>query len=226
MLTIATHNSPRIWLLTTALSPLAVRLIKLLLAHGDYVAAGLPPTEIEDDDRSAEFRELINECKSGRKDREGWKDRIRGIRCDGRIMGQCGAAIAEAVEVFGRIDILLCCTSEGKILPTLLRNPVLRQSSSRWHSRRALHQYLNPKPRPRPIRNHLLQPSKLHQSHSPPAARTPQRPYHNPHRDWRPHRHARNAYVQRLNLGTGRLLRFSGLRNRAVQHQTHNRAAE
>ena len=101
------------WFLTSALSPLAVRLIKHLLAHGDYVAAGLPPAEIEDDDRSAEFRELINECKSGRKDREGWKDRIRGIRCDGRIMGQCGAAIAEAVEVFGRIDILLCCTSEG-----------------------------------------------------------------------------------------------------------------
>ncbi|TVY86111.1 Retinol dehydrogenase, partial [Lachnellula willkommii] len=110
-----THNSPRVWFLTTALSPLAVRLIKHLLAHGDYVAAGLPPAEIEDDDRSAEFRELINECKSGRKDREGWKDRIRGIRCDGRIMGQCGAAIAEAVEVFGRIDILLCCTSEAVV---------------------------------------------------------------------------------------------------------------
>ncbi|TVY53222.1 Retinol dehydrogenase 8 [Lachnellula cervina] len=110
-----THNSPRVWFLTSALSPLVVRLIKQLLAHGDYVAAGLPPAEIEDDDRSAEFRELINECKSGRKDREGWKDRIRGIRCDGRIMGQCGAAIAEAVEVFGRIDILLCCTSEAVV---------------------------------------------------------------------------------------------------------------
>ncbi|RDL35286.1 NAD(P)-binding Rossmann-fold containing protein [Venustampulla echinocandica] len=65
-----THNSPRIWFMTSALSPLVVRLIKLLLAHGDYVAAGLPPSEMEDDDRSAEFRELINECKSGRKDRE------------------------------------------------------------------------------------------------------------------------------------------------------------
>jgi NAD(P)-dependent dehydrogenase (short-subunit alcohol dehydrogenase family) len=94
-------------------------LIRLLLAHGDYVAAGLPPHEIEDEDRSAEFRELINECKSGRKDREGWKDRIRGIRCDGRVMGQCGAAVAEAVEVFGRIDILLCCTSEGSLHPSL-----------------------------------------------------------------------------------------------------------
>lgn len=89
--------------------------MKLLLAHGDYIAAGLPPAEIEDESRSAEFRELINECKSGRKDREGWKDRIRGIRCDGRVMGQCGAAIAEAVEVFGRIDILLCCTSEAVV---------------------------------------------------------------------------------------------------------------
>ena len=110
----ATHNSPRVWFLTSALSPLAVRLIRLLLTHGDFVAAGLPPTEIEDEDRSAELRELINDCKSGGKNKEGWKGRIRGIRCDGRIMSQCGAAVAEAVEVFGRIDILLCCTSEGK----------------------------------------------------------------------------------------------------------------
>lgn len=110
----ATHNSPRTWLLTTALSPLAVRLMRQLLAHGDYVVACLPPLEIEDDDRSAEFRALIAECKSARKDREGWKDRIRGIRCDGRAMSGCGAAIAEAIHVFGRIDILLCCKSEGE----------------------------------------------------------------------------------------------------------------
>ncbi|KAF4917282.1 Oxidoreductase BOA17 [Colletotrichum fructicola] len=110
-----THNSPRTWFLTTALSPLIIRLIRLLLAHGDYVVACLPPSEIEDDERSAEFRELINECKSNRKDREGWKDRIRGIRCDGRVMGQCGAAVAEAVQVFGRIDILLCCRSEAVV---------------------------------------------------------------------------------------------------------------
>jgi trafficking protein particle complex subunit 9 len=109
----ATHNSPHTWLLTSALSPLAVRLIRLLLAHGDCVVACLPPHEFEDDERSAEFSELINECKSARKDREGWKDRIRGIHCDGRTMGGCGAAVAEAVQVFGRVDILLCCKSEG-----------------------------------------------------------------------------------------------------------------
>ena len=41
-----------------------------------------------------------------------WAHRIRGIRCDGR-MSSCGAAVAEAVHVFRRIDILLCCRSEG-----------------------------------------------------------------------------------------------------------------
>lgn len=109
----ATHNSPRTWLLTAALSPLAVRLMRMLLAHGDYVVACLPPHEIEHEERSSEFKELIAECKSSRRDREGWKDRIRGIRCDGRVMSSCGAAVAEAVQVFGRIDILLCCKSEG-----------------------------------------------------------------------------------------------------------------
>lgn len=115
MNSVATHNSPRTWFLTSSLSPLVVRLIRQLLIHGDYVVACLPPHEIEHDDRSAEFRELVNECKSNRKDREGWKDRIRSIRCDGRIMSQCGAAMAEAKHVFGRIDILLCCTSEGTL---------------------------------------------------------------------------------------------------------------
>ncbi|KAI2633846.1 hypothetical protein GGS21DRAFT_115554 [Xylaria nigripes] len=107
-----THNSPRVWFLTSSLSPLAVRLIRQLLMHGDYVVACLPPHEIEHENRSADFRELVNECKSNRKDREGWKDRIKSIRCDGRVMSQCGAAVAEAKHVFGRIDILLCCTSE------------------------------------------------------------------------------------------------------------------
>lgn len=29
-------------------------------------------------------------------------------------MGQCQAAVAEAVEAFGKLDILLCCSSEGQ----------------------------------------------------------------------------------------------------------------
>lgn len=80
--TFPTHNAPRIWFLTSAFNPTAIRLMRLLLSHGDYVAAGLPGAVEEE--RSEEFKELIAECKSERKDREGWKDRIRGIRCDGR----------------------------------------------------------------------------------------------------------------------------------------------
>ncbi|KAG5937710.1 hypothetical protein E4U53_008152 [Claviceps sorghi] len=109
-----THNSPRTWLLTSALSPLAVRLIRQLLSHGDYVVACLPPHELDHEQRGAEFRELVAECKSARKDRECWKDRIRGIRCDGN-MSSCLSAVAEAVAVFGRIDILLCCRSEAVV---------------------------------------------------------------------------------------------------------------
>ena len=35
-------------------------------------------------------------------------------------MGQCQAAVAEAVEAFGKWDILLCCSSEGTHLYDLL----------------------------------------------------------------------------------------------------------
>ncbi|KJZ71855.1 hypothetical protein HIM_08700 [Hirsutella minnesotensis 3608] len=107
-------SGSRTWLLTAALSPIAIRLIRTLLANGDKIAACLPPHEIENDERSAEFRELMDECDSARKDRQGWKDRIRGIRCDGR-MSSCGAAVAEAVQLFGSIDILLCCRSEAVV---------------------------------------------------------------------------------------------------------------
>lgn len=110
-----THNSPRVWFFTSALSPLSVRLIRLLLAHGDYIAAGLPPSELKDEERSADFRELINECKSSRRDRDGWEKRIRGIRCDGRVMSGAQAALAEAIETFGHIDILLCNISEAVV---------------------------------------------------------------------------------------------------------------
>lgn len=119
------------WFLTSALSPLSVRLIRLLLKHGDYVAAGLPEIELADDERCAEFKGIITDANGGYPAYAGWKDRILGIRCNGRwnllslvtgmncslkhnrYKGECMAAIAEAIHVFGRIDILLCCTSEG-----------------------------------------------------------------------------------------------------------------
>lgn len=117
----ATSNSPRVWFISSACSPLVVRLIRRLLAHGDYIAAALPPHELDDPIRSLDFRTLIAECQDaslpGSRDDEkaGWKDRIRSIQADGRSMGQCGAAVAEAIDAFGRIDIVLCCNSEAII---------------------------------------------------------------------------------------------------------------
>ena len=33
--------------------------------------------------------------------------------CGGRAMAECQAAVAEAVGVFGGVDILCCCDGEG-----------------------------------------------------------------------------------------------------------------
>ncbi|KAA8563702.1 hypothetical protein EYC84_011722 [Monilinia fructicola] len=81
-----THNSPRVWFMTSALSPLSVRLIRLLLKHGDYVAAGLPPNEIEDDERCVEFKELIADCNSNKK------------QCDDILMCCTSEAVVGTVE--------------------------------------------------------------------------------------------------------------------------------
>ncbi|KAI6251224.1 Oxidoreductase, partial [Erysiphe necator] len=106
-----TRSSPRVWLLTSGLSPISIRLIRKLLDNGDYVAAGLRPIEIDskDEEISNEYCELVLECQSERRKAQGWKDRFRGIRCEARAISQCGAAVAETVQAFGHIDILLCC---------------------------------------------------------------------------------------------------------------------
>ncbi|KXJ92881.1 hypothetical protein Micbo1qcDRAFT_183019 [Microdochium bolleyi] len=141
----ATNNSPRVWLISSACSPLVVRLIRRLLAHGDYVAACLPPHELDDPQRSRDFRDLVADCKGsasasastgtstggggdgggsgtpddhrgdGEEDRTGWAARLRSIPSDARSMSQCGAAVAEALAAFGRVDIVLCCSSEAII---------------------------------------------------------------------------------------------------------------
>ena len=52
------------------------------------------------------------------RDRIGglWQNLHRKLIGDhDRLMGQCQAAVAQAVDAFGRIDILLCCTSQGML---------------------------------------------------------------------------------------------------------------
>lgn len=107
-----THNAPRVWFLTCANSPVGISLTQHLLAHGDHVTAGVQPVEFEKhDDRSADFRAFLEEVGQ----QETWRSRLRVVALDVRIMGQCQSAIAEAVQSFGRVDILFCCTSEAVV---------------------------------------------------------------------------------------------------------------
>lgn len=218
---LATHRSPRVWFLTSALSPLAVRLIRLLLGHGDYVAAGLPPSELADK-IGAEFRELLEECESNRKDREGWKERIRGIQCDGRqakhlmkfnstnkmdrVISSAQASLAEAVDAFERIDILLCNTSEGTLVQSICRLNLTRVSCG-GHRWRTLNLPSNHRLSPSSIRSYLLRPCELHQGHS--SSTSGQTKWsHNP-TEWnlRSHWYTWHVNVLCRDLGIRRLLR-------------------
>jgi len=107
-----THNAPRVWLITAGDSPIGISIARQALTHGDHVVSGIIPAEFERDGaRSEEFKNFLSEV--GRKSGEGWKERLRIVALDVRIMGQCQAAVAEAVDAFGRIDILLSCSSQA-----------------------------------------------------------------------------------------------------------------
>jgi len=105
------HNAPRVWFISRGVSPIAIALAKQVLEHGDYVVAGVIPAEFEKSESQIDdFKAFLDEVKST----ERWRERLRVVGLDARIIGQCQAAVAEAVEAFGRIDVLLCAASEGK----------------------------------------------------------------------------------------------------------------
>lgn len=137
-----THNAPRVWLISCANSPVGISLCRHLLAHGDYVTAGVERVEYErEEERSRDFKSFLEElnalgptsdkddnagdeaisgasedlgsrAEKKAKERELWRSRLRVVTLDVRIMGQCQSAVAEAVRCFGRIDILFCSHSE------------------------------------------------------------------------------------------------------------------
>ncbi|KAF2084387.1 short chain dehydrogenase/reductase family protein-like protein [Saccharata proteae CBS 121410] len=110
------HNAPRVWFLTNGTSPISIGLARQVLEHGDYVVAGVLPIEFDrDSGRSEEFREFLDEVGSAEGERGRWKERLRVVGLDGRKIGQCQAAIAEAVEAFGRVDVLFGCSSEAVV---------------------------------------------------------------------------------------------------------------
>ncbi|OAL55445.1 short chain dehydrogenase/reductase family protein-like protein [Pyrenochaeta sp. DS3sAY3a] len=106
------HNAPRVWFITRGVSPIAIALARQVLEHGDYVVAGVMPTEFEKrEGQSEDFRTFLEDVKKT----ERWRERLRVVGLDARVVGQCQAAVAEAVEAFGRIDVLLCAASEAVI---------------------------------------------------------------------------------------------------------------
>lgn len=137
-----THNAPRVWFISCANCPIGISLCRQLLAHGDYVTAGVQPVEFEREEaRSRDFKDFLEELSAphaaaaprhaaedddGRdlserdrekaekeeRERELCKSRLRVVALDVRIMGQCQSAVAEAVRGFGRVDILFCAHSQ------------------------------------------------------------------------------------------------------------------
>jgi NAD(P)-dependent dehydrogenase (short-subunit alcohol dehydrogenase family) len=86
------------------------------------------PTEFEKrEGQSEDFRNFLEEVKRT----ERWRERLRVVGLDARVVGQCQAAVAEAVEAFGRIDVLLCAASEGTVSSIHINLLHINGSSSR-----------------------------------------------------------------------------------------------
>ncbi|KAJ5984944.1 hypothetical protein N7499_008798 [Penicillium canescens] len=108
------HNEPRVWVITAGDSPIGISVARHVLAHGDYAFLGLAHTALERDERRrGEFDAFLAEVEGHRA--EGWGRRMKTVPLDIRMMGECQAVIADAVATFGRVDILLCCTSQALI---------------------------------------------------------------------------------------------------------------
>ncbi|KAF1827548.1 NAD(P)-binding protein [Dissoconium aciculare CBS 342.82] len=109
------HDTPRVWFLTNANCPIGVSLSRALLAHGDFVVAGVWPRHSEegyDDSDDARSNDGSQESASCLDACATWKDHLCVVPLDVRIKAQCQSAVAEAVRCFRQIDILFCNSSE------------------------------------------------------------------------------------------------------------------
>ncbi|KAK6812851.1 hypothetical protein RU639_011448 [Aspergillus parasiticus] len=105
------HNEPRVWVITAGDSPIGISVTRQILAHGDYALVGLAHSSLERDEcRRDEFESFLAEIDS--HGHEGWRQRFKSVPFDIRMIGECQALVADAVTTFGKVDILLCCTSQ------------------------------------------------------------------------------------------------------------------
>ncbi|MCJ1312026.1 hypothetical protein MMC25_005700 [Agyrium rufum] len=121
------QNSPRVWLITSAACPIGIALARAVLTHGDSVLLGIEPSDMQKTDeqptsRAVEFTKFIQEEVTP----GAWKQRCKVVALDARYeaddtsrtfstMGQCQAAVAEAIQSFGMVDILFCCAGQAVI---------------------------------------------------------------------------------------------------------------
>ncbi|MCJ1433730.1 hypothetical protein MMC27_003094 [Xylographa pallens] len=118
------HPHPRTWFLTSAASALGIAVARAVLAHGDDTVLCVEPEELGLLTRA---RGLANGHKAlfsgsnglgagpGSERAEDFVQFVTDEYVESSIIGQCQAAIAQAVEAFGKIDILFCCSSEAVI---------------------------------------------------------------------------------------------------------------
>lgn len=106
-------NSPRVWLLSSADTPVGISLLRRILAHGDFLVAGIDQQAFESDSfKSKGFKEVLTEI-AHYPSRKDWQARLKVVALDLRSQAQCQAAVATALHVFGKLDILFCCTSQA-----------------------------------------------------------------------------------------------------------------
>ncbi|KAL9578081.1 MAG: hypothetical protein Q9212_005950 [Teloschistes hypoglaucus] len=108
------HSGPRVWLLTSGASPISINLGRQLLAHGDSVVLCVKPSEGtgESSVRAVDFSAFWDEEVLAK---QAWRSRARMVEMDARNMSQCQAAVAQAIDAFQKVDVLLCCSSEAII---------------------------------------------------------------------------------------------------------------
>ncbi|OOF91191.1 hypothetical protein ASPCADRAFT_134595 [Aspergillus carbonarius ITEM 5010] len=106
------HNEPRVWVITAGDSPIGISVTRKILMHGDSALVGLAHSSLDRDQcRRDMFDAFIAEIESN----EGWGERFKALPLDIRMVGECQALVAQAVATFGRVDILLCCSSQALI---------------------------------------------------------------------------------------------------------------
>lgn len=108
-------NAPRVWIISSADTPVGISLLRKIMVHGDFLIAGIDQAAFENNSyKSKGFKEVLSEIaeQPARKD---WRARLKVIALDLRSQAQCQAAVASAIHTFGKLDILFCCTSQAVI---------------------------------------------------------------------------------------------------------------